>query len=68
MASEESVRYVLDQYKTDLSSVNEVSCASQEESLSEAGNIKNDCPRFTDITSVIDNFEYAVKSHAIDAY
>lgn len=68
MASEESVRHVLDQYKTDLSSVNAAAQASQEESLSEAGNIKTivqDSPISRALSTIL---EYAVKSHASDVH
>ena len=68
LASEESVRHVLDQYKTDLSSVNVAAQASQEESLSEAGNIKTivqDSPISRALSTIL---EYAVKSHASDVH
>ena len=68
MASEESVLHVLDQYKTDLSSVNVAAQASQEESLSEAGNIKTivqDSPISRALSTIL---EYAVKSHASDVH
>ena len=68
MASEESVRHVLDQYKTDLSSVNVAAQASQEESLSEAGNIKTivqDSPISRALSTIL---EYAVRSHASDVH
>ena len=68
MASEESVRHVLDQYKTDLSSVNVAAQASQEESLSDAGNIKTivqDSPISRALSTIL---EYAVKSHASDVH
>ena len=68
MASEESVRHVLDQYKTDLSSVNVAAQASQEESLSEVGNIKTivqDSPISRALSTIL---EYAVKSHASDVH
>ena len=68
MASEESVRHVLDQYKTDLSSVNVAAQASQEESLSEASNIKTivqDSPISRALSTIL---EYAVKSHASDVH
>ena len=68
MASEESVRHVLDQYKTDLSSVNVAAQASQEESLSEAGDIKTivqDSPISRALSTIL---EYAVKSHASDVH
>lgn len=68
MASEESVRHVLDQYKTDLSSVNVAAQASQEESSSDAGNIKTivqDSPISLALSTIL---EYAVKSHASDVH
>lgn len=68
MASEESVRHVLDQYKTDLSSVNVAAQASQEESSSDAGNIKTivqDSPISRALSTIL---EYAVKSHASDVH
>lgn len=68
MASEESVRHVLDQYKTDLSSVNVAAQASQEESSSDAGNIKTivqDSPISRALSTIL---EYAVKSHASDIH
>ena len=68
MASEESVRHVLDQYKTDLSSVNVAAQASQEESSSDTGNIKTivqDSPISRALSTIL---EYAVKSHASDVH
>ena len=68
MASEESVRHVLDQYKTDLSSVNVAAQASQEEFSSDAGNIKTivqDSPISRALSTIL---EYAVKSHASDVH
>ena len=65
MASEESVRHVLSQYKADLSSVNVAAEASQEEARSEtAGEIKTivqDSPISRALSTIL---EYAVKSHA----
>ena len=58
----------MDQYKTDLSSVNVAAQASQEESLSEAGNIKTivqDSPISRALSTIL---EYAVKSHASDVH
>ena len=68
MASEESVRHVLDQYKTDLSSVNVAAQASQEESLSEAGNIKTSVQESPISRALSTILEYAVKSHASDVH
>lgn len=68
MASEESVRHVLDQYKTDLSSVNVAAQASQEESSSDSSNIKTivqDSPISRALSTIL---EYAVKSHASDVH
>ena len=69
MASEESVRHVLSQYKADLSSVNVAAEASQEEARSEtAGEIKTivqDSPISRALSTIL---EYAVKSHASDVH
>lgn len=68
MASEESVRHVLNQYKTDLSSVDVASQASQEEAASETANIKTivqDSPISRALSTIL---EYAVKSHASDVH
>ena len=68
MASEESVRHVLDQYKTDLSTVNMAAQASQEEMRSETSDIKTivqDSPISRALTTIL---EYAVKSHASDVH
>lgn len=68
MASEASVRHVLDQYKTDLSTVNIAAKASQEESNAEASSIKTiaqDSPISRALNTIL---EYAVKSHASDIH
>ena len=68
MASEESVRHVLDQYKTDLSTVNMAAQASQEEMRSETNDIKTivqDSPISRALSTIL---EYAVKSHASDVH
>ena len=68
MASEESVRHVLDQYKTDLSTVNMAAQASQEEMRSETSDIKTivqDSPISRALSTIL---EYAVKSHASDVH
>jgi len=69
MASEAGVRHVLDQYKTDLSSVGAVAEASQEEDdrLSD-GNIKTlvqDSPITRALNTIL---EYAIKSRASDVH
>lgn len=68
MASEVGVRHVLDQYKTDLSSVDVAAKASQEESKSESGDIKTivqDSPISRALSTIL---EYAVKSRASDIH
>lgn len=68
MASESSVRHVLDQYKTDLSSVDVAAQVSQEESLSNSGNIQaivQDSPISRALSTIL---EYAVKSRASDVH
>lgn len=69
MASEVGVRHVLDQYKTDLSSVDVAAKASQEESKSsESGDIKTivqDSPISRALSTIL---EYAVKSRASDVH
>ena len=68
MASEESVRHVLDQYKTDLSTVNMAAQVSQEEMRSETSDIKTivqDSPISRALSTIL---EYAVKSHASDVH
>lgn len=69
MASEAGVRHVLDQYKTDLSSVDVAAEASQNEAASEAsGDIKTivqDSPISRALSTIL---EYAVKSRASDIH
>ena len=69
MASEDSVRHVLGQYKTDLSSVNVAAEASQQETRTEAaGEIKTivqDSPISRALSTIL---EYAVKSNASDVH
>ena len=69
MASESGVRHVLEQYKTDLSSVGEAAEASQaEESLDSASDVKTiveDSPISKALSTIL---EYAVKSRASDIH
>ena len=69
MASEASVRHVLDQYKTDLSSVGEAAEASQIEANQEANQevktIVQDSPISKALTTIL---EYALKSKASDIH
>lgn len=69
MASEEGVRHVLDQYKTDLSSVDEAAQVSQAEAAQEAARdiktIVQDSPISRALSTVL---EYAVKSRASDVH
>ncbi len=69
MASEAGVRHILDQYKTDLSSVDMAAEASQNEAASEAsGDIKTivqDSPISRALSTIL---EYAVKSRASDIH
>ena len=69
MASESGVRHVLDQYKTDLSSVNQAAQASQaEERAEEANDVKTivqDSPISQALSKIL---EYAVKSRASDIH
>ena len=69
MASEDSVRHVLSQYKADLSSVSAAADASQEEarfdSSSEIKTIVQDSPISRALSTIL---EYAVKSHASDVH
>jgi type IV pilus assembly protein PilB len=69
MASEAGVRHVLDQYRTDLSSVDEAAEASQEEaSKAGEGDIKTivqDSPISRALSTIL---EYAVKSRASDVH
>lgn len=69
MASESGVRHVLDQYRTDLSSVDVAAVASQEEaSQASEGDIKTivqDSPISRALSTIL---EYAVKSRASDVH
>jgi len=69
MASESGVRHVLDQYKTDLSSVNQAAQASQEEAkVDEANEVKTivqDSPISQALSKIL---EYAIKSRASDIH
>jgi len=69
MASETGVRHVLDQYKTDLSSVNQAAKVSQdEERAEEASDVKTivqDSPISQALSKIL---EYAVKSRASDIH
>lgn len=69
MASEAGVRHVLDQYRTDLSTVDEAAEASQKEAENaENGNIKTivqDSPISRALSTIL---EYAVKSRASDIH
>lgn len=69
MASDASVRHVLAQYKTDLSSVSVAAEVSQQEARSESsGDIKTivqDSPISRALSTIL---EYAVKSHASDVH
>lgn len=69
MASEAGVRHVLDQYRTDLSSVDEAAEASQAEasqnSDSEVKTIVQDSPISKALSTIL---EYAVKSRASDVH
>lgn len=69
MASEADVRHVLDQYKTDLSSVDEAAQVSQAEAAQEAARdiktIVQDSPISRALSTVL---EYAVKSRASDVH
>jgi type IV pilus assembly protein PilB len=68
MASETGVRHVLDQYRTDLSSVDEAAEVSQEEASQAAGDIKTivqDSPISRALSTIL---EYAVKSRASDVH
>ncbi len=68
MASEAGVRYVLDQYKTDLSSVDVAARASQEDVKAESSDIKTivqDSPISRALSTIL---EYAVKSRASDIH
>lgn len=69
MASEASVRHVLEQYRTDLTSVGEVAEATQQEAISEASRdvktIVQDSPISKALSTIL---EYAVKSRASDIH
>lgn len=69
MASEAGVRHILDQYKTDLSSVDVAAAASQNEAASEANSdiktIVQDSPISRALSTIL---EYAVKSRASDIH
>lgn len=68
MASEIGVRHVLDQYKTDLSSVDDAAKASQEETSASSSDIKTivqDSPISRALSTIL---EYAVKSRASDIH
>jgi len=69
MASEAGVRHVLDQYRTDLSSVDEAAEASQAESEDSAARdvktIVQDSPISKALSTIL---EYAVKSRASDVH
>ncbi len=69
MASEAGVRHVLDQYRTDLSSVGEAAEASQAEASSESDKevktIVEDSPISKALNTIL---EYAVKSRASDIH
>ena len=69
MASEAGVRHVLDQYRTDLSSVDKAAEASQEEAKAdEAGDVKTivqDSPISQALSKIL---EYAIKSRASDIH
>lgn len=69
MASESGVRHVLDQYKTDLSSVNQAAQDSQAELKAEEANdvktIVQDSPISQALSKIL---EYAIKSRASDIH
>ncbi|HEX7484310.1 MAG TPA: ATPase, T2SS/T4P/T4SS family [Candidatus Saccharimonadales bacterium] len=69
MASETGVRHVLDQYRTDLSSVDEAAVASQQEASvageSDIKTIVQDSPISRALSTIL---EYAVKSRASDVH
>lgn len=69
MASEASIKHVLDQYKTDLSAVDKAADVSQAESIQEsATNIKTivqDSPISRALSTIL---EYAVKTRASDVH
>jgi type IV pilus assembly protein PilB len=68
MASESGVRHVLDQYRTDLSSVDVAAEASQEEARANESDIKTivqDSPISRALSTIL---EYAVKARASDVH
>ncbi|MEO5950794.1 MAG: GspE/PulE family protein [Candidatus Saccharimonadales bacterium] len=69
MASETGVRHVLEQYRTDLSSVDAAAEASQEEAVNKSDNdiktIVQDSPISRALSTIL---EYAVKSRASDIH
>ena len=68
MASEVGVRHVLDQYKTDLSTVDEAAVASEEDAAGDSANIKTivqDSPISRALTTIL---EYAIKTRASDVH
>lgn len=68
MASEESVRHILSQYKTDLSDVGKAAAVSQEEATEEASDVKTivqDSPISQALSKIL---EYAIKSRASDVH
>ena len=68
MASEVGVRHVLDQYKTDFSSVDAAARVSQEDAKTDGGDIKTivqDSPISRALSTIL---EYAVKSRASDIH
>lgn len=69
MASEAGVRHVLDQYRTDLSSVDEAAAVSQEEAQAanerDIKTIVQDSPISRALSTIL---EYAVKSRASDVH
>lgn len=69
MASEAGIRHILDQYRTDLSSVDEAASESQQEAADEqSDNIKTivqDSPISRALSTIL---EYAVKSRASDIH
>jgi type IV pilus assembly protein PilB len=69
MASETGVRHVLEQYRTDLSSVDEAASVSQEEASKASDNdiktIVQDSPISRALSTIL---EYAVKSRASDVH
>lgn len=69
MASEVGVRHVLDQYKTDLSSVNQAAQVSQDEEKAQEDNdvktIVQDSPISQALSKIL---EYAIKSRASDIH